>query len=195
VNPVLLDFLVQTLSGIVAVFLGVWLALITDRRRMARQEAARELERTQHGIRARHTVLGSVAKNTAEAKRLRSRLDRRKPCELIHTEFEVSVWDAVQAQFMQSCYSVDERVRFAQFFDGVRSLQRYFEFHRQLQLSIAVAVDAQDPELAAVQLDADQRLRELSDDLRFNGVLLITDYGDPLHRKLVGLKTAEQAAA
>jgi hypothetical protein len=195
VNPVLLDFLVQTLSGIVGVFVGVWLALITDRKRQQREEAARELERTQHGRRARHTVLGSVAKNTAEAKRLRSRLDRRKPIELIHTELELAVWDAVQAQFMQSCYSVDERVRFAQFFDGVRGLQRYFEFHRQLQLSIAVAIDAQDPELAAVQLDADQRLRELSDDLRFNGVLLITDYGDPLHRKLVGLKPADKAAA
>jgi hypothetical protein len=189
VASVLVDFVVQSLSGVVGVFVGVWLALLIDRRREAREEAQRVIERTQEGERARHTVLGSVAKNAAEAKRLRARVDLRKPNELIHTELERAVWEAVQAQFMQACHSVDERVRFAQFFDGVRRLQAYFEFHRDLQLSIAGAADANDPELAAIQLDADQRLRELADDLRLNGLLLITDYGEAVHRKLLGLKT------
>jgi hypothetical protein len=190
VSSTLVDFVVQALAGIVGVFVGVWLALIADRKRQARDEAVREAERAQQSERARYTVLGSVAKNTAEAKRLHTRLDRAKPCELIHTELELAVWDAVQAQFMQACHSVDERVRFAQFFDGVRGLQRYFDFHRNLQLSIAVATDPRDPELATVRQDADQRLRELADDLRLVGVLLVTDYGDPLHRKLLGLKPA-----
>jgi len=194
VNSALVDFVVQTLAGIVGVFVGVWLALVSDRKRQSREESLRELERAQQSDRARHTVLGSVVKNTAEARRLRARLGRRKPCELIHADLELAVWDAVQAQFMQACHSVDERVCFAQFFDGVRGLQRYFEFHRELQLSIAVAVDAHDPELAAVQLGADQRLRELADDLRLSGTLLITDYGEPVHRKLLGLKPAAPAA-
>jgi len=190
VNSALVDFVVQTLAGIVGVFVGVWLALITDRKRREREEAVRETERAQQSERARHTVLGSVAKNTAEAKRLHNRLDKRKPCELVHTGLELAVWEAVQAQFMQACHGVDERVRFAQFFDGVRGLQKYFEFHRNLQLSIAVATDPRDPELAIVQHDADQHLRELADDLRLIGVMLVTDYGDPLHRKLLGLKAA-----
>ena len=192
-GSVLIDFLVQSLSGMVGVFIGVWLALVTDRHRRAREEAERELERGREFARARHTVLGSVAKNSAEAKRLHARVDRRRPNELIHTGLEIAVWDAVQAQFMQSCHSIDERVRFAQFFDGVRRLQAFFDFHRDLQLSIAAAHDAHDPELAAVLRDADQRLRELADDLRLIGVLLITDYGEAVHRKLMGLKPAATA--
>jgi len=190
VIQVLLDFGVQTLAGIVGVFVGVWLALLSDRRREAHEETLREQERARQGERARHTVLGSVAKNAAEAKRLHARVDRRKRMELIHTELELAVWDAVQAQFMQACNSVDERVRFAQFFDSVRRLQGYFEFHRSLQLSIAGAVDANDPELEALRRGADQHLRELADDLRLNGVLLITDYGEAVHHKLLGFKPA-----
>lgn len=190
-TAILVDFLVQSLSGIVGVFFGVWLALRMDRRREAREERSRELERAEQGQRARHTVLGSVAKNAAEAKRLRARIDRRKPFELIHIELELSVWDAVQVQFMQACHSVDERVRFAQFFDAVRRLQAYFEFHRTLLLSIAGAGDANDPELLAVRQDADQRLREMADDLRLAGTLLVTDYGEAVHHKLLGLRPAE----
>jgi hypothetical protein len=191
VSALLVDFLVQSLSGVVGVFVGVWMALRMDHRREAREERSRDLERNAQGQRARHTVLGSVAKNAAEAKRLRARIDRRKPFELIHTEFELSVWDAVQVQFMQACHSVDERVRFAQFFDAVRRLQAYFEFHRNLLLSIAGAGDANDPELIAVRTDADQHLREMADDLRLSGTLLVTDYGEAVHYKLLGLKPAE----
>ena len=187
-NPWLVEFVVNTVAGIVGVFVGVWLALITDRRRDARAESQREEERAQQFERARHTVLGSVVKNTSEAKRLRSRVDERKPVEIIHTNLEVAVWDAVRTQFMEACHDIDERVRFAQFFDGVRNLQSYFEFHRDLQLSIAGAFDDHDPELAIILVDADQRLRDLSDEQRLNGVLLITDFGESVHKKLLGLK-------
>jgi len=188
-NMMMMDFLVQTLAGIVGVFVGVWLALVTDRRRQAREESQREQERQQQYARARHTVLGSVIKNANEASRLRTRVDSRKPSELIHTRLEVSVWDAVKVQFMQACHDIDERVRFAQFFDGVRNLQSFFDFHRGLQLSIAGAFDDQDPELAEILRDADQHLREMVEDQRFNGVLLITDFGEPVHKKLMGINT------
>lgn len=189
-SPWLVDFLVQMLAGVVGVFVGVWLALVTDRRRQAHKRAQRDAERVQQFERARHTVLGSVVKNTGEAARLRRRVDQRKPSKLIHTELEVAVWRAVQSQFMEACHDVDERVRFAQFFDGVRNLQAFFDFHRSLQLSIAGAADDSDPELAAILRDADQRLRDLSDDQRLNGVLLITDFGEPIHKQLLGLKSA-----
>lgn len=187
-NAALVDFVVQTLAGVVGVFVGVWLALITDRHRQAREDEKKEKERGEQFARARHTVLGSVVKNTSEAVRLRGRVDQRKGSELIHTDLEVAVWDAVRSQFMDSCHDIDERVRFAQFFDGVRNLQAFFDFHRDLQLSIAGARDEDDPELAAILKSADQRLRELSDDQRFTGVLLITDFGEPVHKKLLGLK-------
>lgn len=184
----LADFTVEALAGIVGVFVGVLLALVVDRRRQSQKDKQGELEREEQFKRARHTVLGSVVKNTNEASRLRGRIDQRKPSELIHTELELSVWGAVQAQFMESCHDIDERVRFAQFFDAVRSLQSFFDFHRDLQLSIAGAFDEEDPELAEILKDAEQRLKELSDDLRLTGVLMITDFGEPVHKQLLGLK-------
>lgn len=184
----LADFTVEALAGVVGVFVGVWLALIVDRRRQEREETRADEARDEQFQRARHTVLGSVVKNTNEASRLRGRVDQRNPSELIHTELEVSVWSAVQAQFMDACHDIDERVRFAQFFDAVQNLQAFFDFHRSLLLSIAGAIDESDPELAQILSDANQRLREMSDELRLTGVLLITDFGEPVHKRLLGLK-------
>ena len=189
-NSWIAEFFVEAVAGVIGVFVGVWLALITDRHREERLELQRDRERAQQFERARHTVLGSVVKNTSEASRLRKRIDARKPVEVIHTNLEVSVWHAVRSQFMEACHDIDERVRFAQFFDGVRALQAYFEFHRNLQLSIAGATEDDDPELASILKDADQRLRDLSDEQRLNGILLITDFGEPVHKRLLGLKTA-----
>lgn len=181
------DFLVQTFAGMVGVFFGVWLALVVERRRDARIQLRLDRERSEQFSRARHTVLGSVVKNTGEAGRLRKRIDARKPSELIHTNLEIAVWDAVREQFMEACHDMDERVRFAQFFDGIRNLQAFFDFHRDLQLSIAGAVDDEDPELAKILRHADQRLRDLSDEQRLNGVMLVTDFGEAVHKRLLGL--------
>lgn len=187
-SEILVEFWVETLAGIVGVFVGVWLALITERRRQSRQDARKERERQQQYARARHTVLGSVVKNSNEAGRLGIQFEKRQPFELIHTQLEVSVWEAVQTQFMQACHDIDERVRFAQFFDGVRNLQKFLDFHRGLQLSIAGAFDDDDPELGEIMSGADQHLQDLVEDQRFNGVLLITDFGEPVHKKLMGIK-------
>ena len=184
----LADFTVEALAGVVGVFVGVWLALIVDRRRQEREETRADEIRDEQFKRARHTVLGSVVKNSNEASRLRGRVDHRNASELIHTELEVSVWSAVQAQFMEACHDIDERVRFAQFFDAVRNLQSFFDFHRDLLLSIAGAIDESDPELAQILNDANPRLQELSEELRLTGGLLITDFGVPVHKRLLGLK-------
>lgn len=184
----LADFTVETLAGIIGVFVGVLLALLVDRHRQSQKEIQSEKEREEQFNRARHTVLGSVVKNTNEANRLRGLIDQRKPSELIHTELELSVWGAAQAQFMEACHDIDERVRFAQFFDAVRNLQSFFDFHRDLQLSIAGAIDDDDPELAEILKDANQRLRDLSDELKLAGILMITDFGEAVHKQLLGLK-------
>ena len=168
--------------------MGVLLALLVDRHRQSQKEIKSEKEREKQFNRARHTVLGSVVKNTNEATRFRGLIDQRKPTELIHTELELSVWGAAQVQFMEACHDIDERVRFAQFFDAVRNLQSFFDFHRDLQLSIAGAIVVEDPELAEILKDADQRLRNLSDELKLAGVLMITDFGEAVHKQLLGLK-------
>jgi hypothetical protein len=185
-TTLLTEFAVELLAGIAGVFVGVWLAMIVDRKRSARRDRRRNIERQEQYARARHMVLGSVVKNANEAGRLRRLIDQRKESELIHPKLEISVWDAVQSEFMEACHSVDERVRFAQFFDGVRNLQAFFNFHRDLLLSIAGAYVEDDPELAEILRNADQHLRELVEDQRFNGVLLVTDFGEPVHKKLMG---------
>jgi hypothetical protein len=43
--------------------------------------------------------------------------------------------------------------------------------------------------LAIILRDADQRLRDLSNEQRLAGVLLITDFGESVHKRLLGLKT------
>ena len=63
----LADFTVEALAGVVGVFVGVWLALIVDRRRQEREETRADEIRDEQFKRARHTVLGSVVKNSNEA--------------------------------------------------------------------------------------------------------------------------------
>jgi len=191
----LTSFSVQTLSGIVAVFVGVFLALIVERRRREEDTALHDAEMMRELERATDTILGSVVKNTAESKRILRVLGNRKTPYLIHSALESSVWYATQDQFIALCRNVDERVLFAQFFDGVRRLQAVVDFRRNLQVSTTTARLAQeDPALQALVADVDQHLADLAEDLRFCGVLLITDHGKPVHKRLMGIRMATDAA-
>lgn len=183
------DFLVQALAGIVGVFVGVWLALVNDKRTRVSDQAERDRQLAVQFDRALQSMLGSVIKNMAEAKRISGLVERRGRV-LIHEGLEMSVWDATQDQFIQLCDSVDKRVLFAQFFNDVRHLQAFCEFHRSLQLTIASAGDALDPHLADIGIEADLHLRDLADELMLCGKLLIADYGLPVHRRLLGMKPA-----
>lgn len=193
-NPILVDFSVQALAGIVGVFVGVWLALVADRYKRRRDDRRREDEAVRQFERALHSILGSVVKNTAEARHIHMRASRHEACKPIHAVLESSVWDATQDQFMQMCQNVDERIIFAQFFDGIRRLQAFVEFHRDLQITLAGATDAKDPELAAIGRDADQQLMDLAEDVRLCGVILIADHGQPVHQRMVGMKHRVPAA-
>jgi hypothetical protein len=189
------EFAVQALAGIVGVFVGVWLALVAENRRRIGDERKREAELAVHFERAMQSMLGSVIKNMAEARRICGTVDRRGACGVIHEGLECSVWDATQDQFIQLCGSVDKRVLFAQFFNGVRHLQAFCEFHRNLQLTMAGAHDPEDPELAMIGRDADAHLKDLTEELNFCGRLLIADYGQPVHRRLLGMKPAQTTPA
>jgi hypothetical protein len=184
------SFLVQTLSGVVAVFVGIWLALIVERRRRAEDSEARDAEQMREFDRAVDTILGSVVKNTAEAKRILRLLESAKRPRLIHAGLDSSVWYASHAQFTALCRNVDERVIFAQFFDSVRRLQAFVDFRCNLQVSMTTSTfDDTDSEMRSLMADADKQLAALAEDLRFCGVLLITDHGKPVHRRLMGIGT------
>jgi hypothetical protein len=189
------EFTVQALAGIVGVFVGVWLALVAESRRRIGDERKREAELAVHFERAMQSMLGSVIKNMAEARRICGMVDRRGACGVIHEGLECSVWDATQDQFIQLCGSVDKRVLFAQFFNAVRHLQAFCEFHRNLQLTIAGTADSGDSELAMIGRNADAHLKDLTEELSFCGRLLIADYGEPVHRRLLGMKVAPPAPA
>ena len=184
------SFLVQTLSGVVAVFVGIWLALVVERRRRAEDSVARDAEQMREYDRAVDTILGSVVKNTAEAKRILRLLENAKRPRLIQAGLDSSVWYASHAQFTALCRNVDERVIFAQFFDSVRRLQSFVDFRCNLQVSTTTSTfDHTDPEVQSLMADADKQLAALAEDLRFCGVLLITDHGKPVHRRLMGIGT------
>lgn len=183
------SFVVQTLSGIVAVFVGIWLALVVERRRKAEDTAERDAELMAEFDRAVDTILGSVVKNTAEAKRILRLLANPKCPRLIQAGLDTSVWYASHAQFTALCRNVDQRVMFAQFFDAVRRLQAFVDFRCQLEVSTTTArLPADDPELEALEEAVDRQLAALAEDLRFSGVLLVTDHGKPVHRRLMGIR-------
>jgi len=183
------SFVVQTLSGIVAVFVGIWLALVVERRRKAEDTAERDAELMAEFGRAVDTILGSVVKNTAEAKRILRLLANPKCPRLIQAGLDTSVWYASHAQFTALCRNVDQRVMFAQFFDAVRRLQAFVDFRCQLEVSTTTArLPADDPELKALEEAVDRQLAALAEDLRFSGVLLVTDHGKPVHRRLMGIR-------
>jgi len=189
------SFVIQTLSGVVAVFVGVWLALVVERRRRAEDSESSDAEAMREFDRALDTILGSVVKNTAEAKRIMRALEHQKRPQLIHAAFETSVWYATQDKFIALCRNVDERIIFAQFFDEVRRLQAFVDFRCNLHVSTTTGkLDCEDPELHALMLGIDRHLAGLAEDLRFCGVVLVTDHGKPVHRRLMGIESSATAA-
>jgi hypothetical protein len=191
-DALLLSFGVQTLSGIVAVFVGIWLALVVERRRHAEDLEERDADQMREYERATETILGSVVKNTAEAKRILRLLESPATAadRLIHCGLETAVWHASQDQFIAHCRNVDQRVIFAQFFDNVRRLQAFIGFRGNLVVSATTArLDAGDAPLQALVADVDRQLATLAEDLRFCGVILVTDHGKPVHKRLMGIRT------
>ena len=191
------EFVVQMLSGVVAVFVGIWLALVVERRRRAEDANEHAATAMRDFDRAVDTVLGSVVKNTAEARRIVRMLKSTRPAAqcVLQADLDTSVWYASQSQFTTLCSSVDERVIFAQFFDGVRRLQSFVDFRCQAQvLAATTGTGADAARLHALEDAIDRHLASLAEDLRMSGVLLVTDHGKPVHKRLMGIHVDEPAA-
>jgi len=182
-----LSFWLDTAAGLVGVFAGVILALWTERKREERQHA-KELAAQQEDLaQSRRLVLSSVVKNTSEAKQLGLTLAKDDDPYLFQVSFELAVWEATQIQFMRLA-SVDERVLLSRFFDQVRRLIRLMEFHRQLRVQLELrqsALDAGDRSLLAQSAD---RLKVVADEVRIDGLVVVTDLGEPMHKRLLGMQ-------
>jgi len=181
------SFAVETVAGLVGVFAGVVLALWTERRRRAATSEQERLARENDLAEARKLVLTSVVKNTSEAKRVRPSLEAGDDPYLFRFVFETAVWEATREQFVRIA-PLDERVALARFFDQLRRLVRSVEFLRQVRAQIEVggaAVDEGDRQLLEGIRD---QLCDTADDVRLDGVIIVTDLGDSMHRRLLGMQ-------
>jgi hypothetical protein len=192
-NPVF-AFALDTAAGLVGVFAGVVLALWAERHREARQGAKEQAALAQDLVHSRRLVLSSVVKNTSESKRLGSVLESDADPYLFQVSFELAVWEATQIQFMRLA-SLDERVLLSRFFDQVARLMRLMEFHRQLRVQIELRQSALDAGDRALLEQSAKRLHVVADDLRIDGLVVVTDLGEPMHKRLLGIHELTPASS
>lgn len=181
------NFLVELTAGLVGVFAGAILALWADRQARARRAADAEAELQEHLAQSRKLVISSVVKNTSEAKRLRAALASNDDPYLFQVGFELAVWEATQAQFVQIA-SLDERVLLTRFFDQVRRLTKLIDFHRQVRAELEIRQIGLDTGDRALLDDLLSRLRSVADEIRIDGLVVVSDLGDPMHKRLLGMR-------
>ena len=182
------EFITQTLSGVVAVFVGIWLALIVERRRKTEDTVERDAMQVAEYERVIDSILGSVVKNTAEAKRILRLIGSTHCPRLLHADLETAVWYASHGHFTSLCRNVDQRVILSQFFDDVRRLAAFVDFRSDLQAQMTTqGRRSDDAEVFELAKEVDNHLAALAEDLRFTGYMVITDHGKPVHKRLMGI--------
>jgi hypothetical protein len=188
------NFAVETVAGLVGVFTGVVLALRMERRRLARAASEAEAAQQRDLAMARKLVVTSVVKNTSEAKRVRPALESGSDPYLFRLVFETAVWEATREQFVRIA-PLDERVALASFFDQLRRLVRYVDFLRDVRAQLEVSgVDLDDGDRALLE-DIHEQLCDAADDVRLDGVVVVTDLGDAMHRRLLGMPAPDDAVS
>ena len=187
------NFMVELTAGLAGVFAGAILALWADRRARDRQAAEVEAELREDLAKSRKLVISSVVKNTSEAKRLGAVLASNDDPYLFQVGFEVAVWEATQAQFVRMA-SLDERVLLTRFFDQVRRLNTLIEFHREVRAQLEIGKTGIDAGDRALLDDLVKRLKSVADEIRIDGLVVVTDLGDPLHKRLLGMQAPAASA-
>jgi hypothetical protein len=188
----MIEFLIELSAGLVGVFAGAALALWVDRRARAHRANAEQARLEEELANSRKLVISSVVKNTSETKRLSRLLEGEEDPFLFRVTFESAVWEATRAQFVQIA-SVDERVLLTRFFDQIRRLSNLIDFHRRVRAELEIssaALDAGDQKLLD---DLRTRLREVANDIRIDGLVIVTDLGDAMHKRLLGIKATDEA--
>jgi len=179
-------FATETLAGLIGVFAGVILALWTERRREERREAVDRAGQEETLAQARKLLLSSVVKNTSEAKRLSKALGSEDDPYLFQVSFDLADWEATQAQFVRAA-GLDERVLLTRFFGQVRRLRRLVSFHRQVRSQLELREGPLDQGDRNLLTDTVNRLQLVADELRIDGLVVVTDFGDSMHKRLLGM--------
>ena len=188
----MIEFLIELSAGLVGVFAGAALALWADRRARAHRANAEQARLEEELANSRKLVISSVVKNTSETKRLSRLLEGEEDPFLFRVTFESAVWEATRAQFVQIA-SVDERVLLTRFFDHIRRLSNLIDFHRRVRAELEIspaALDAGDQKLLD---DLRTRLREVANDIRIDGLVIVTDLGGAMDKRLLGIKATDEA--
>ncbi|MEQ1857650.1 MAG: hypothetical protein ABL963_14415 [Longimicrobiales bacterium] len=180
------DFFLGTATNLVGVFAGVVLALWTERKREERQSTKQMAEQARDLAHSRRLVLSSVVKNTSEAKRLAGVLETDEDPYLFHATFEMAVWEATQVQFMRLA-TLDERVHLSRFFNQVNRLTRLIEFHRGLRVQLELRQSTLDAGDRVLLSQSAERLHVVADDVRIDGLVVVSDLGEPMHKRLLGI--------
>jgi hypothetical protein len=183
-----ISFLIELSAGLIGVFAGAGLALWVHRKAQEHHAQA-ERDRLQEDLEnSRRLVISSVVKNTSESKRLVRLLQGTEDPYLFQVTLENSVWEATRSQFVRLA-SVDERVLLTRFFDHVRRLDRLIEFHRKVRADLEVGEAAPDAGERKLLEDLNTRLQEVANDIRIDGLVLVTDFGDAMHKRLLGIRS------
>lgn len=182
------DFLVPIAVNIIGVFVGVVLALWTNRRTQQFADAKEAKRLSAEFADLREVVLSSVVKGTIEATRVKSALASRTDPYLLEVYFELAVWEAAQSQFVAHA-PLDDRILLSRFFDQVRRLAMLLDFYRKTRASKSLESGA-DPvsandKLATVNIAT--HLVELAEDVRLDGIVIVTDHGDEMQKRCLGL--------
>jgi hypothetical protein len=172
----------------VGAFGGVSLAFLADRQVRRRLRVAQERERRERLSTARDSVLGSVIKNVAEARRTLEIL-RNSGSAVLQSQLELAVWEATKAEFVELCPSVDERVLFARFFDQASKLHRLLEYHRGL------VIEDTGGRSPALLREIASEAKALAQDINITGVVLVSDYGDDVHKGMIAAPPEPDARA
>ena len=178
----LTDFGVEAAASLLGAFAGVFLALVADRRLRAERERARSKELADEFARTKRAVLGSIVKNTAEARRVKEAVARPGQWEVPLAALETGIWEASRDTFVRLSPTVEERAAFAMFFDEVLHLDSFVRFYRDLAVR-----SRETPAGAGVLEAAERELQNIAEQVRLSGVLLVTDHGESVHRRVAGI--------
>jgi hypothetical protein len=192
--PFIFDFTSKSLAALIGVFAAVVLALWKERK-MREAAAARERTRLEmEHADVRRTLLSSVVKNTTMTKRLKRSVGGKSDPYLLQIAFELAVWEAVQAHYV-SIAPLDERILFTRFFDQVGRVNQLIEFHRHVRAEVEVGGRNADPGPQRLLASLEERLRTVADDTALDGTVLISDHGEDVHRRILGIKPTPREEA
>jgi hypothetical protein len=177
------DLLLPIAANVIGVFVGVVLALWSDRRRQRVAEAKEATRLSGELNDLREVIVSSVIKATFEAMRVKSTLASRSDPFMLGIYFELAGWEAAHSQFVRLA-PLDDRILFSRFFDQVRRLARLVDFYRTIRANPNPGLNN---ESCDISTDVAKHLAELAEDVRLDGVIVVSDHGDKTQKRILGL--------